>query len=1046
MKMRLMCLAAVLASACGGGTSTPDPAPSDPGRDLAADIADPGMPDPGGEQAADPGSLPDASPDPGRDAGTDPGVDPGSGPDHPIALPVACKTLEDCDDACGKAACTDGKCAYATRPGLCIVSNADSATCYGPGMSDPGLACLVCNPATSSARLTPVLLSEAFDSDAPAVSVQDLSDGGISWTLSDGRSHSGSKSLYFGDPSKKTYANGKHVSAAARFQGVAIPAGTAARLDFFLFLDTEETPGYDVLSVTATPVDDPQAETTVFQSDAIGGTTSGLFLPVSADLSTFAGRTVSLSFVFDSKDEGINSYEGAYLDDVRLVTGCCAVVEDCDDGNPCTGDTCLGIGKACDHVAKAGCCVTDADCKDEDSCTKDRCASPGGACVFDPIPGCCHDDSGCDDSDACTLDTCDVMTSACRHLPGCCKKDADCAPLDKCFSGTCTDGKCAYVDTCCHADLDCDDKDLCTTDKCKAGACSHSPAPVPGCCAVTQFDALFEGGEEGWVFSPEDNGVGWHAVSGGKSHGGSGALYYGNPDTKNFDSGGVNTGSAESPKFQLATDTGLELRFWVWLDTESGSGWDALSLSVVAGDQEIEVWSKDYGSPMNKWFEAKADLSSFAGREVSLRFFFDTNDDESNDGEGVYVDDLAITATCSPKTCATKSDCPTDDPCLAGVCIDGLCTWTNQCCASDDECDDGSVCTEDACGWSKKCTFTAIPGCCMGPGDCVDNDPCTEDLCAFAGALCEHLPIPNCCVKTKDCDDSDPCTKDLCTPDGCTHTDVCCASDAECDDGDDKCTVDKCVASFCRHDPTGAPGCCTSDLLATSFENGDAAGFELDPPVDGVGWTVTSAAKAAIGGWALYYGNPDTLDYDTGWDSNSGAALSPVVALPVGYGASLGFQVYMDTESDWEYDQLRVSWVSEAGTWTVWDKGDLDDFEAWVPVEVDLSAFAGTSGQVRFSFDTVDNLTNGTLGVLVDELAIRSSCAPVTCGTDSDCDDGLWFTNQSCSGGTCAYEVPEKIPECEDDWDCDDYDWCMIDSCVDQTCYNDWDPDCWWWD
>jgi hypothetical protein len=50
------------------------------------------------------------------------------------------------------------------------------------------------------------------------------------------------------------------------------------------------------------------------------------------------------------------------------------------------------------------------------------------------------------------------------------------------------------------------------------------------------------------------------------------------------------------------------------------------------------------------------------------------------------------------------------------------------CCAADAACDDGNVCTQDACV-GHRCVFTIIPECCRTDVSCDDGDVCTTDTC-----------------------------------------------------------------------------------------------------------------------------------------------------------------------------------------------------------------------------------------------------------------------------------------------------------------------------
>ncbi len=74
----------------------------------------------------------------------------------------------------------------------------------------------------------------------------------------------------------------------------------------------------------------------------------------------------------------------------------------CDDGDPCTGDTCYQkIG--CTHVPHAG------GCDDGNPCTSgDNCAT--GSCIGKPLD--------CDDGKPCTDDAC-VLPGGCTHTSHC---------------------------------------------------------------------------------------------------------------------------------------------------------------------------------------------------------------------------------------------------------------------------------------------------------------------------------------------------------------------------------------------------------------------------------------------------------------------------------------------------------------------------------------------------------------------------------------------------------------------------------------------------
>jgi hypothetical protein len=129
---------------------------------------------------------------------------------------------------------------------------------------------------------------------------------------------------------------------------------------------------------------------------------------------------------------------------------------DCDDGNPCTADTCDPASVTCASVSLS------------DGAVCDLGGQPGecgaGVCV-----GLTCDDVDCDDGNPCTADSCDSVRVVCASAPVAdatpCELDGDPA---MCEAGVCTALTCE--------DLDCNDDNPCTLDSCDAEtvACTTS--------------------------------------------------------------------------------------------------------------------------------------------------------------------------------------------------------------------------------------------------------------------------------------------------------------------------------------------------------------------------------------------------------------------------------------------------------------------------------------------------------------------------------------------------------------------------------------------
>ncbi len=120
----------------------------------------------------------------------------------------------------------------------------------------------------------------------------------------------------------------------------------------------------------------------------------------------------------------------------------------CNDGNPCTVDTCGLDGCSFD------CVDNDEPCGNEIDGTCQECACVTG----------CRDDSNCNDGDDCTTDTCNTETGTCEY------ERWDCDDDDPCTFDYCEDGSCYYDDV---ADgVACDDGYPCTiNDRCQYGYC-----------------------------------------------------------------------------------------------------------------------------------------------------------------------------------------------------------------------------------------------------------------------------------------------------------------------------------------------------------------------------------------------------------------------------------------------------------------------------------------------------------------------------------------------------------------------------------------------
>ncbi|GMV41742.1 MAG: hypothetical protein AMXMBFR64_34580 [Myxococcales bacterium] len=725
----------------------------------------------------------------------------------------------------------------------------------------------------------------------------------------------------------------------------------------------------------------------------------------------------------------------------------------CDDGDPCTFDVCIaGVGCGIDPYVVI-CCDTAADCYDANSCTNEDCVD--GVCSYElNLPGiCCFSDADCDDQNECTDDLC--MGSYCQHYaskaPGCCSITADCNDGDPCTLDLCDQYHCAHANTCCTSDAECaDGDDKCTIDQCLEQTCVHTPTLAQGCCIESIYVGDFEDGTtEGHAIYNSVPGTGWQVVTTGRAVSGNGALYYGNPFTWTYDTGAQsNHGSASGPVMILPAAVDVKMQFMLWMATEGTLAVDQLTVRVLLVEGGVVsklpiVWTKAKLPQYATWVPVQIDLSAFAGQMIRVSFDFNTIDATFNSFEGIYLDDLFVVSTCKARSCAGQPDCDdglsiTEEKCAGGFCayqlspgyceydfqcndsndcttdkcVANVCTYSESdgCCLTDADCDDGLACTMDTCypSWPVNiCSHLWKSGCCQNDAvgkaiGCDDLDPCTTDTCPEDGKACVHTPVPDCCVKDADCEDGDACTLDICQASSCLHVNQCCASDADCDDGDDLCTAEACVGGKCKVSLVSLPGCCTSTMLAESFDS--PGGWTLSPvtpPVGGVSWNQSSLQSHSPPSSA-WFGDPITGTYDAAGKTAYGVLQSGPLDVPVGAFTWVSLWFWLGNEFAFggypnaEWDRLRVEvqlldaqqqldgppkvlWDSAWGTPTWWTEGaqGKPTGPKWTSLDqVDLTPFAGKRLALRVVFDSLDGDANGYPGAFVDDVIVTRTCGP----------------------------------------------------------------------
>ena len=526
----------------------------------------------------------------------------------------------------------------------------------------------------------------------------------------------------------------------------------------------------------------------------------------------------------------------------------------CEDGDLCTkGEACNGAGY-CLGGSSTCACTTTSDCAqldDGNACNGTHYCSPtgGGAakpgCVLNPasVVACTSDN----DAD-CARNECASTTGKCGLVPLPAKATCD-ADGTACTAGDACDGQGVCVvgtPNCgCTTDSDCasqDDGDPCTgTLYCNkaglSGVCKLNPTTVPYCSPVDDTACIV---------------------------------------------------NRCAPKTGLCTLTTLP----TLAPCDDGdpctkadycaNGTCSSGVSACGCATDADCLALDDGDLCNGVSKCKLQGDGTTG----CLFAADTVVTCTDDGNACTDDGCAAKqGKCVVVPLAKGATCTDNNVCTA---LDG-CDGAAACKGAPIVCNDGNVCTQDACQHPFGCTFTPRSGECAdedvcdgtetcSAGACVAGEPlvcsdgnlCTDDVCA-SGKGCVALPnaatCPDgdvctdgqcskgtCTSVAKPCDDGLTCTKDSCkTGIGC----VSIGDDSQCADGN-ACTTDRChPLKGCDH-PANLLGCddgfaCTGDDVCAGgvCEAGNPALWNREATLSTASSMNAVGVVAFAGGYAM---------------------------------------------------------------------------------------------------------------------------------------------------------------------------------------------------
>ncbi len=522
--------------------------------------------------------------------------------------------------------------------------------------------------------------------------------------------------------------------------------------------------------------------------------------------------------------------------------------------------------------------------------------------------------------------------SVCEETVDCilspeCEDNNSCTVSDFCVLGTCANLK--EDPLCCETVADCDDDNPCTNESCNAGICELELVSEDCCFPSSESVEDFDGGEGAWLADNFNETVGWSFIEDADAaYDGDGFLHFGNYDENSFSEcddvclgqpGGslescceTAIGQIESPVFALGTQGVNVLRFMLNLSTEwDQGGFEPLGFPI---DQLTVYVKTEAGIGIEVW-NSELIAGSTGGQwalvEIGLKGY---------EGENVtFVFQF------------DSGDVGGND--FGGVMIDAM--------QLDAECE------EVDCFTALECTESVDP---------CEYPVCVANLCGF-----DQVDSPSCCIeKVKNSEDFEGGPDG---PNGFTFGRYLCEDPADPGQTGINYPANFLVGNNCTNCYEPSSGNCEEDEAAP------------------VGWQV-SDVDAKSGTYSLYFGDPATESYQDGLNGVSGYTMSPQHQTFPGKTASMTAQVYVDVEQAGSFvfasDRFEILAVTEDGTHhLVWTKGELGeaDYGTWVQIEVDLSAVAGSSFQLKFFFDSIDELANETKGIFVDDVKIVQECS-----------------------------------------------------------------------
>ncbi len=713
---------------------------------------------------------------------------------------------------------------------------------------------------------------------------------------------------------------------------------------------------------------------------------------------------------------------------------CVGCVDDgqCEDGDPCTTNTCNA--GTCASVTETGglCeCLSASDCQAADVCSDVACVA--NSCQYSNVAAGSNDagecPNVCDGSGECVEclsnsecaangEVCDTINNVCVA----CNSVADCGAADTCHVMTCSANECVQVPE--------QEGETCT-----GGVCSDVQTCVE-CVDDTQCASGLFCGAMNTCVACESN---------------------------------AQCDDGISCTSDVCNEAGVCSNIVNTAGTQCIDG--AGEAGVCLGDDCVECGSDSDCSngelcnlSNNTCQECLSDVNCEDGNECT--------EDVCNGGTCSNLpttgDTCSGSGVCNSAAqcvgCLTAADCGSGDSCEAVSCVNSVCETNNipvggsdiRCDTSTPLCDGSGICVE--CNVGSDCASglcvenacvecVAASDCGENPNDCFRNE-CQLNTCIAvhegAGAQCDFAQGEICandsdstcveCLEDAHCLNAE---QPLCSP---SNTCVACLTDSQCNDAN-ACTTDLCSNNVCVNDATAIGSDCSGGVCngAGTCEicNVDQDCVDLNPsnPV---------CLIDAVNGNSCVECNEDTI-CDDGNDCTINAcnrASNTCDVAPVAAGTDTPSGV---ANGDGQCVQCLGNEDCATGFCDIANNvctGCLADTDCPVANQCQTSSCIGSGASQACA--PVSNLPNGSLCTDGGNACVEGQCEE--CFVDNDCGVGEvcnpstftcmgCFEDTHCGGSTPFCDVVNNVcASCLADSDCSDSNECTADQCVNGTC------------